>query len=664
MSLASIERMFSHVRQFIKQWEKKSERHELNFIWHGGEPLAQPLSYWKKILAVERRVFAGDENISIVRDLQTNLTLVTMRHLSFLRQFQVGFSYDVVNDLRVNAAGMPTGDVVARAAGDLRAKGVRLGAICVVSKANVEHAREIADFFLSRGLTFKALPVYRALDTMDPVREAAVPFDRYIAFLHELLDLPEVSAAVRAGKRIDPLWSARDLFERWSRGYQTPYSVAECNAREWALMVNTNGDVFSPGDTYDPNLRYGNIFTQTFDDFLFSSDGRAKRIRRSAQRLQEVCGDCFLFRRGCDGTYVSHATPEEYREFNRNHGCHYKTLAERFRVEARASAPIHRCAEGTLYLNITYRCNSRCLFCAADVAYKKEPRKMTLDDMKRLIGNKHYDEIQLSGGEPSIHPDIIEAVEHCRAHASRVSILTHGRTLQNATFAERLLASGITAFVIPLYGPDSESHHFVSGVKGSFDQTVRGFENLERLRDRYRFTVVLKFLLTRYTAPLNRSIYQFSRSRFPRGFDQISICPLIYSQSTLDHGDAFAAPFAELKHHLFSLVEEIGRDGDYPLILTEFPPCFFPTSKSRHDAHPTLHAPVNAHSISYGDDRTPAEIRMDSNALDFHSNVKGNVLIESCHRCRHREYCSEKQTPYFSSTYLRQFGESEFHPLL
>ena len=679
MSLENIERMFVHIREYLDDWGAEADTHELEFIWHGGEPFAQPVDYWESILASQRSVF-GDEfqRISLINTIQSNLTLLKEKHLPLLRHFALGFSFDVINDLRVDTRGNPTAEQVRRKVEWLMAEKVPLAGIAVISKSNLEYPQVIADYFISRGIAFRVLDIYQATDTLPQTRQAAASFAQYQTFFKDLYRLPEVQGALARGLHIEPLTTSRSLLEQWQRGDSSLLSEDARSHREWALAVNTNGDVYSPGDCYDQKFRYGNIFSQPLDDILFLSEGRKRRIQRSAKRFQSICRNCFLYRKGCEGIYVAHATPASARAYRRHKGCHHGLLAswlrdrspaastqptQGARVESTAAPAIGQSRE-VLYLNLTYRCNSRCLFCAADVKYKEKPQDIPLASLARLVGKKRYLRIGLSGGEPTLHPNILEIVRLCRAQADQVSVLTHGRRLRDRGFTEKLLAAGANLLVIPLYGVKASQHDYVSQVKGSFRQTLQGLENLQDLAPAYRARVELKLLLTKYTAALNRSIYHLVRERFSQAVQQIRVCPLIYSQSTLDFRADFSSSFDEVKQDFFNLVEEITADGLFALRINEFPPCFFPSEELRALAHPHAAGRSGAVLYSYVDEQSADKISMNDNAQDFRSGALGNQLVQSCHRCRYQNYCSRRPSPYFAAAYLEQFGENEFRPIL
>jgi MoaA/NifB/PqqE/SkfB family radical SAM enzyme len=275
-----------------------------------------------------------------------------------------------------------------------------------------------------------------------------------------------------------------------------------------------------------------------------------------------------------------------------------------------------------------------------------------------MIGEKNYTDIILSGGEPTIHPKLLDIVKTCSAHSSCVTALTHGRSFHNMRFTEQLLDAGLNYLIIPLYGYDPSTHDFVTAVHNSFDQTIKGLNNLQTLRARHSFFVEVKLLLTRYTHLINVHIYRLLRDQFRNAVNQISICPLIYSRSTLEYRDDYAAPFNEMKTALYSLMNEIQSDHVFRLRLNEFPPCFFPADELREIAHPKLNTVQNLPGFWYGDVQISQSVNMDADT--FIKTKKGNSLVQACRNCKYDRYCAGLITSYFSNAYLEQYGEHEF----
>lgn len=329
MSVGEIATLFVRLRNHFAASVEPRNRHRLHFIWHGGEPFAQPISYWKEILVQQKRIFKGRLPRGVIRNsVQSNLLLLTQNHLPLLRrEFELGFSYDVVNDYRVDAAGKSSGERVRKKVDWLLQNRIPLSGIAVVSRANVDQPQQIAEYFLERGLGFRALNLYESLDTLPQIQASAVPLEAYVGFLKKLYSLSIVRKALREGCWIDPFREAMKIRSAWRAKKVCRLSESELAAKDWYLGINTNGDTYGPGDMYHPTYRYGNVFRQSLAELL-SSEGRKRRIARSLSRLQTVCSRCPFFRRGCAGIFVSHATEEDYERFVSLGGCYERVAAE------------------------------------------------------------------------------------------------------------------------------------------------------------------------------------------------------------------------------------------------------------------------------------------------------------------------------------------------
>ena len=342
MSLEQVETMFLRVRDHVEKQGEDDSTHQVTFFWHGGEPFVQPVHYWEDIFRRQKAVFSRRRaRIFVENHLQTNLTLVAEKHLPFIRKYvRLGFSYDVVNDLRVATGGQPTASIVEKKVEWLLSHGIPMWGNAVISKQNIDRPAVVADYFLRRQLSFIALVIDEAKDSLSGARNAAVGFSKYLQFYKDLYHLPQVQAALQGRVFVEPFTSIREKLKYFGEGYQSPLSEEECAEEEWVIAINTNGDVYSQGDCYDPEYRYGNLFEETFEK-VFQSEGRQKRIARSRERLHQTCRQCFLFRKGCGGAYVSHGQPSEVREYQENNGCYRALLGKMMLEEAQAPLEVH-----------------------------------------------------------------------------------------------------------------------------------------------------------------------------------------------------------------------------------------------------------------------------------------------------------------------------------
>jgi uncharacterized protein len=78
---------------FVRQYLEAQTQPQVLFTWHGGEPLMRPLSFYKRVLELQRK-YANGRHID--NCLQTNGTLLTDEWCAFFREnnWLIGISID------------------------------------------------------------------------------------------------------------------------------------------------------------------------------------------------------------------------------------------------------------------------------------------------------------------------------------------------------------------------------------------------------------------------------------------------------------------------------------------------------------------------------------------------------------------------------------------
>lgn len=79
---------------------------------------------------------------------------------------------------------------------------------------------------------------------------------------------------------------------------------------------------------------------------------------------------------------------------------------------------------------LTSACTARCGYCHNE-GQAKDTTQLSLAEITHVLntlaaGNQRVDEIILSGGEPTLHPQLAEIARHSKASGALVSINTHG----------------------------------------------------------------------------------------------------------------------------------------------------------------------------------------------------------------------------------------------
>jgi MoaA/NifB/PqqE/SkfB family radical SAM enzyme len=132
-----------------------------------------------------------------------------------------------------------------------------------------------------------------------------------------------------------------------------------------------------------------------------------------------------------------------------------------------------------LVLNLTYRCNNHCAFCAVGNRVRRDgdpAAQRAVLERHRRAGVRLLD---LDGGEPTLSPELFPLVaDASRLGYERIAVTTNGRRCSYPAFARRLATCGVTTVLVSLHGPDAATHGALVGVPEAFDQTVAGIRNL------------------------------------------------------------------------------------------------------------------------------------------------------------------------------------------
>jgi len=132
-----------------------------------------------------------------------------------------------------------------------------------------------------------------------------------------------------------------------------------------------------------------------------------------------------------------------------------------------------------IHLLITKKCNSNCLFCFSEKELVKKHLPMNLiNKIIQKYFNLGYRILVLSGGEPTIHPNFIEIISSAKFIGYKhIRVITNGRMFSCKSFLERAIIAGLNEATISIHSHIPKIQDYLSNVKGSFKQTLKGIKN-------------------------------------------------------------------------------------------------------------------------------------------------------------------------------------------
>jgi|MTBAKSStandDraft_1061840.scaffolds.fasta_scaffold00248_46 radical SAM protein with 4Fe4S-binding SPASM domain len=150
-------------------------------------------------------------------------------------------------------------------------------------------------------------------------------------------------------------------------------------------------------------------------------------------------------------------------------------------------------------VELTSNCNLKCIYCYRDASPNESTHKEhgyleynVLIDILGKLAHNGVRSIELTGGEPLLHPQFFEILSFCVTQFDRIIVLTNGCLINReiAKFAgnykERIL------FQTDLDGSTPDLHDSISCVSGSFNRTINGIEKL--VDEGIKFRVVMNIV--------------------------------------------------------------------------------------------------------------------------------------------------------------------------
>jgi uncharacterized Fe-S cluster-containing radical SAM superfamily protein len=321
---------------------------------------------------------------------------------------------------------------------------------------------------------------------------------------------------------------------------------------------------------------------------------------------------------------------------------------------------------GTVYtINLDFRCNERCVFCAADIGGDDVPaavRRPTLD-LRRVqdwLGDRvpgPQDRVVLSGGEPTLHRDLVPIARHVSRGGAETLLFTNGMRLADPALSRSTAMAGVRRYEISIYGPDADSHDAITRRAGSFERTLRGLRTLSTLRQEFGIWVSVRLLVSRLTIDGNPDVIRMVAAEVDR-VDSFSLNQLIRSRDALAADAPISWPAAASSiNACVRMAEKLG----YPFDCAPVPLCVF--------AEDTAPWALAAAASGWSQTRSNSATGHDDQGYTYDyldpllpvgtpGPRRRPALPDVCLGCRANRVCA-----WVEGDYLREFGSVGLRPL-
>ncbi len=280
------------------------------FIWHGGEPLTLPMSFYKEVISLEEKYF-GKDSMRYGNTINTNGMLLNRRLMAYCREkkINVGVSYEGPYNSVLRA------DDVEKTLDTLSAKDNKYSVSATISKETASKQKEIYEYFRDKAVSVSLSPVIAAgcgacyvPDTEEFVKGSIEAFDEW------LFDN-------KARVPLMPFY----LYIQHYLGEPVPSDCAHTSCLTKWICMYPDGSLYPCAKACPKEFLLGNIDAIGTINDAFQSEGFRNILVGSIKR-REKCAGCEIYQ-FCNGGCSVDACYEKGLEENGGASCEaYKRI--------------------------------------------------------------------------------------------------------------------------------------------------------------------------------------------------------------------------------------------------------------------------------------------------------------------------------------------------
>lgn len=290
------------LERYIESYIQAQPVPEVLFTWHGGETLLRDISFYRKVISLQKKYGRGRK---IDNSLQTNGTLLTDEWCKFFKEnnFLIGISIDGpehCHDVyRKNKGGKDTFQQVMKGIELLQKHEVEFNTLSVINNYNVDYPLEIYNFFKEIGSKYMQFaPIVEKISNSRPDGLTLLPPDGIGSEDSELA--PWTVDAKKFGQfyiTIFNEWVKKDvgkyfiqLFDSTLAGTvgEQPGVCIFGKTCGHATVMEFNGDMYACDHFVFPEYKIGNIKTHTIYEMVFSP----KQLQFGADKYETLPSQC------------------------------------------------------------------------------------------------------------------------------------------------------------------------------------------------------------------------------------------------------------------------------------------------------------------------------------------------------------------------------------
>lgn len=229
--------------------------------------------------------------------------------------------------------------------------------------------------------------------------------------------------------------------------------------------------------------------------------------------------------------------------------------------------------EKKYWVRLTRACNNKCIFCLDSNSHNNTfySYSYICKKIKKSIDKKSKakQRLILSGGEPTVNPNFIKVIAYGKKNGfDKIQAISNGRMFSYLSFIKEAKVAGLDEITFSIHGHNKELHDKLTGIPGSFEQTLNGLKNALTLN----FIVNIDIVLNNLNFPELEDIIKFFHGLGIYEFDLLHLMP--YGRAWDENFDILFYDLTEMQP-IFKKVLDYGQKNNLVIWCNRFPVNYF-----------------------------------------------------------------------------------------
>ncbi len=195
-------------------------------------------------------------------------------------------------------------------------------------------------------------------------------------------------------------------------------------------------------------------------------------------------------------------------------------------------------------------------------------RHMQFEEIKHLVDANRNDDIDIFGGEPTIHPEFLKILKYLKTFGTRITLASNARFFSYDEFAKKVADIGVDLIRSSIYGHTAELHDHITTMPGSFEQSIAGFKNIIK----YNIPLMVNIVILK---PNYKYLKDITQMLIDVGVNEIKYASLILRDNGYDNRNELAVKITESSPYLNEALD-LAQSRGVRFVMEKNPVCIAP----------------------------------------------------------------------------------------